>query len=69
MKKRQKPTMPAMSVLIQGLPLILLDKLSLVSVVLLVGHIATLYEVLDFFEIRKKRMDMEKQLSVSATYS
>ena len=68
MKKRQKPIMPAKSVLIQGLPLILLDTLSLVSVVLLVGHIATLNEVLDFFEIRKKRMDMEEQLSVSATY-
>ena len=68
MKKRQKPIMPAKSVLIQGLPLILLDTLSLVSVVLLVGHIATLNEVLDFFEIRKKRMDMEEQLSMSATY-
>ena len=68
MKKRQKPIMPAKSVLIQGLPLILLDTLSLVSIVLLVGHIATLNEVLDFFEIRKKRMDMEEQLSVSATY-
>ena len=46
--------MPAKSVLIQGLPLILLDKLSLVGVVLLIGHIAALYEVLDFFEIRKE---------------
>lgn len=60
--------MPAKSVLIQGLPLILLGSLPLVSVVLLVGHIATLNKVLDFFEIRKKRMDMEEQLSVSATY-
>ena len=60
--------MPAKSVLIQGLPLILLGSLSLVRVVLLVGHIATLNKVLDFFEIRKKRMDMEEQLSVSATY-
>lgn len=54
MKKRQKPMMPAKSVLIHGLPLILLETLSLVSVVLLVGHIATLNEVLDFFEIRKE---------------
>lgn len=38
---------------------ILLDKLSLVNVVLLAGHIATLNKILDFFLIRKKRMDME----------